>query len=41
MIIGGSSSSLSGDPGNGSNWMLILTGLVLIVAIAAKINGWV
>lgn len=41
MIIGGGNSSLSGEPGNGPNWMLILTGLVLIAAIAVKITGWV
>ena len=40
MIIGGSSSSLSGDPGNGSNWMLILTALILMAAIAVKLKGW-
>lgn len=41
MIIGGGSPSLSGDPGNGPNWMLILTALVLMAAIAVKFSGLV
>lgn len=40
MHVGGGSPSLSGDPGNGPNRMLILTALVLIAAIAVKLKGW-
>lgn len=40
MYIGGGSSSLSGDPGNSPNWILILTALVLIAAIVVKLTGW-
>lgn len=40
MWIGGGSPLPSWGPGNDSNWMLILTALVLIAAIAVKLKGW-